>query len=193
MVLTNEDYAELLAMYLGDGCISRGPRTMRLRITLDQKHPEVIEDAAALLRRCFPFNRVGLDTKGVTGKCVNVSVYSRHLPCLLPQHGPGSKHRRRIRLEPWQLRILARSPWPFIRGCIRTDGCCFINRTGPYEYMSYGFTNMSKEIVDLFLGACELVGVHTRVNQSRTRGTWQVRVNRRQSVALMLEHVGTKT
>jgi hypothetical protein len=115
----------------------------------------------------------------------------------IPQHGPGKKHDRPIVLEPWQLEQVEEAPWLFIRGCIRTDGCCFINRTDvhrpvPYEYRSYEFSNKSKDIVDLFVAACERVGVFTRVNCS-ARGQWDVRINRRASVARMLEHVGLKT
>src|SRR4051794_22870142 len=39
MQFTAEDYAELLGLYLGDGCISEGPRTQRLRLYLDAKYP----------------------------------------------------------------------------------------------------------------------------------------------------------
>jgi hypothetical protein len=195
MRFTDDDYAELLALYLGDGYISKGPRTHRLRIALDAKYPRIIEDTRALLERCLPHNDVGL-VEAHGGTMFFVSVYSAHLECLFPQHGPGLKHRRRIELEPWQSEILERAPWPFIRGCIRTDGCAFINRTNihreqPYEYLSYDFSNMSTEIVELFVRACERVGVVTRVNRSR-RGLWDVRINRRPSVALMLDHVGLK-
>jgi hypothetical protein len=34
-----DDYAELLGLYLGDGCISEGARTQRLRLSLDAKYP----------------------------------------------------------------------------------------------------------------------------------------------------------
>jgi hypothetical protein len=87
-------------------------------------------------------------------------------------------------------------PWPFIRACIWTDGCAFINSTDihrpqPYEYRSYHFANMSKDIIDLFVGSCDRVGIFTGVNVDRL-GLWNVRINRRDSVALMLEHVGRK-
>jgi hypothetical protein len=128
--------------------------------------------------------------------CVHVSVYSAHLSCLFPQHGPGKKHDRSIILEPWQLAIVEAEPWPFIRGCIRTDGCAFVNRTDvhreePYEYLSYEFCNMSEDIVRLFINACDRVDVFTRVNCDR-RGRWDVRINRRPSVALMQANVGVK-
>lgn len=191
---TDADYSELLATYLGDGSISEGPRTQRLRVTLDSKYPEIISETRALLSRCFPQNAVGeVPAPG----CVQVYVYSSHLACLFPQHGPGKKHDRAIRLEDWQATILAAEPWPFIRGCIRTDGCVFVNRTDihqerPNEYLSYAFSNRSRDIMDLFISACDRVGVVTRPNYVERRRLWQVRIYRRQSVALMLEHVGEK-
>jgi hypothetical protein len=148
------DYAELLAMYLGDGCISSHARTYRLRIALDTKYPGIIAACRSLLERCFPENPVG-EVVAYGGTIAFVSLYSGHLPCLFPQHGGGLKHERVIALEPWQAQLVESSPWPFIRGCIRTDGCNFINRTGPYRYLSYDFTNMSRDIVALFVGACE--------------------------------------
>jgi hypothetical protein len=58
MRFAHQDYAELLAMYLGDGYISKGPRAYRLRIALDAKHPVIIEETRRLLARCFPENSV---------------------------------------------------------------------------------------------------------------------------------------
>jgi hypothetical protein len=72
------------------------------------------------------------------------------------------------------------------RGCIRTDGCVFVNRTGPYEYLSYEFCNYSPDILDIFVGVCELVGLRPRRYPKRAR------LCRREDVALLLQHVGTK-
>ena len=194
---TSGDYAELLGLYLGDGYISTGPRADRLRIALDAKYPDIIDETRALLRRCFPENAVDVIRANLKGRLVNVSVYSQHLTCLFPQHGAGLKHTRRIQLEPWQAALVDAAPWRFIRGCIWSDGCSFINRTHvhrpvPHEYLSYEFSNMSREIVELFVASCDRVGVRTRVTVRR-RGLWDVRINRRASVALMLEHVGRKS
>jgi hypothetical protein len=191
MRFSPSDYSELLGLYLGDGCISAYGRTFRLRVTLDERYPEVIEQTRALLARSLPQNRVAVVSR--SERCVDVSTYSVHLPCLLPQHGPGGKHRRPIVLEPWQTTIVDDQPWPFIRGCIRTDGCSFVNRTGKYEYLSYDFTNKSTDITQLFLGACSQVGVTTRSNWSDGGQVWRVRINQRESVALMEQHVGLKT
>jgi hypothetical protein len=118
---TAEDYAELLALYLGDGWISSGARTYRLRIALDAKYPQIIRETEQLLKRGLPDNRVDVIRRGKRGNCVDVSTYSLHLPCLFPQHGAGKKHERAIVLEAWQREILDFAPWGFIRGCIRSD------------------------------------------------------------------------
>jgi hypothetical protein len=60
MRFTPDDYAELLAMYLGDGCISEHARTQRLRVALDAKYPGIISAVKQLLARCLPTNPVGL-------------------------------------------------------------------------------------------------------------------------------------
>ena len=185
MVLTEPDYAELLGLYLGDGHIVRTGRSDRLRLFLDTRYDRIAADAQALLERCFPDHRVGRfrSRKGTT---TILSVYSTHLACLFPQHGPGLKHNRQILLEDWQAEIVERSPWAFIRGLIRSDGCVFVNRTGPYEYLSYDFSNRSAQIRGLFMDACDRVDVSYRGYRR------YVRIYRRESVALMQANVGGK-
>jgi hypothetical protein len=186
---TAEDYAELLGLYLGDGCISQGARTTRLRIFLDAKYAGIVQETKALIERSLPGNPVGI-VKAQCGAVLVVSVYSSHLRCLFPQDGKGKKHERRIRLEGWQQELVEQAPLGFLRGCIRSDGCVFVNRTGPYHYLSYAFSNKSKDIIDLFTMACGLVGVEHRVTS--WQGSWHVRINRRASVELMMPKVGLK-
>lgn len=184
--LCDVDYAELLGLYLGDGHISELARTQRLRICLDSRYPAIVSEADALLRRCFPSNLVGRVCFHDGAETV-LHVYSGHLACLFPQHGPGKKHDRRIVLEGWQRTIVDSAPWAFLRGCIRSDGCVFINRTGRYEYLSYGFANHSSDILDLFESICLAQGLRPR------RYARAIRLNRRDDVARLLEHVGVKS
>jgi hypothetical protein len=179
------DYAELLGLYLGDGHISILARTERLRLMLDAKYRVVVEEAAALLARIVPDNKVGRQTPH-EGRMVTLHAYHGHWTCLFPQHGPGKKHDRLIALEPWQESAVSGAPWAFLRGCIRSDGCLYINRTGKYAYESYDFANYSPGILELFASTCASVGVECRVYRK------SVRIYRRASVALMLEHVGRK-
>jgi len=180
-----EDYAELLGLYLGDGCIASAGRTQRLRISLDARYPAVVARTEHLLRRCLPANRVGA-VRADGGATTVVSVYSSHLSCLFPQHGAGRKHERPIVLEPWQEDAIREAPGAFLRGCVHSDGCRFVNRTGRYSYVAYGFANVSPEIVRIFCWACELLGVQPPLTGSR------VRINRRRDVALLDRYVGSK-
>lgn len=186
-----EQYAELLGLYLGDGHVVDAGRTHRLRIFLDGGYPQIVAEAESLLIDGFPANSVKRH-EVYEGRMVVLSVYCRHLPCLLPQHGPGAKHQRPLAFESWQSLVVAAHPWPLIKGLIRSDGCSFVNRTGPYEYLSYHFSNRSEEITDLLCDALERVGVFYRRTYSASRKLHGLRINRRASVALMVEHVGVK-
>jgi hypothetical protein len=183
---TPGDYAELLGLYLGDGYISRLARCQRLRLFLDARYTAIVDEAEALLGRAFPSNPVRrvLFHEGAE---VVLDVYNRHLVCLFPQHGVGKKHTRAITLEDWQQTLVHDAPWDFLRGCIRSDGCTFINRTRPYEYLSYGFSNLSTDILDLFEATCLGLGLRPR------RYETSIRLNRRADAARLLEHVGIKS
>jgi len=51
-------YVYLLGLYLSDGCISRGARDVfRLRIALDRKYPEIIEECATAMQAVVPGTR----------------------------------------------------------------------------------------------------------------------------------------
>jgi hypothetical protein len=115
---TPGEYAELLGLYLGDGHISKLARTQRLRISLDSRHVGVVRETTALVTRCFPKNRVEVLTRDAGATSV-VSVYSSHLACLFPQHGPGRKHARPIVLEPWQSALVEAAPVPVPLGELR--------------------------------------------------------------------------
>ena len=181
LAFSGADYSELLGLYLGDGHISALARTQRMRIFLDSKYATVVDEAEALLRRCFPHNPVGRAVVEDGAEEI-LFVHSGHLTCFFPQHGSGKKHDRPIVLEPWQRRIIDAAPWEFLRGCIRSDG-----RTGRYEYLSYGFANRSSDILDLFESTCRAEGLRPR------RYTQAIRLNRREDVARLLEHVGVKS
>lgn len=186
-------YAYLLGLYLGDGCISSHPKGVhRLRIACADAWPGLIDACREAILRVRPQNRVGIvQNQG----CVAVSSWSRHWPCLFPQHGTGKKHHRRIILEPWQQHIVDAHPWEFLRGLIHSDGCRTVNwTTRPvggerkrYEYPRYFFTNKSDDIRQLCTDTLDALGVEWK----RTNA-WSISVARRASVALMDAHIGPK-
>jgi hypothetical protein len=111
------DYVYLLGMYLGDGCISEAPRTTALRISCDDHWPGIMTECEAAIRAVSsrPVYRVA------SVGCHDLTALWKHWPCLFPQHGPGKKHNRIIRLEAWQRDLVAADPRPLIRG-LTTSG-----------------------------------------------------------------------
>ncbi|MFI8498736.1 helix-turn-helix domain-containing protein [Streptomyces sp. NPDC085524] len=192
--LDEHAYSYLLGLYLGDGHISHysGHRVPNLMITCGDDWPGLMDATEMAMRLVFPFNRICRVRK--IG-CHNVKVYSKHVECLFPQHGPGRKHDRRIVLEDWQQEIVDAHPWEFIRGLIHSDGCRITNwtvRNGKrYEYPRYFFTNKSDDIRKLCTDTLTKVGVEWTIT-ARGSDPYNVSIARKASVALMDEHVGPK-
>lgn len=116
-------YVYLLGLYLGDGTISRHARgVFRLRIFLDLRYPQIVEDCAAAMTAVMPSSKVGCllrhgnYTNSVEASHVEVSSFSKAWECLFPQHGPRRKHEREIALSEWQLKLVRRAPDQLIRG-----------------------------------------------------------------------------
>jgi hypothetical protein len=191
------DYAYLLGLYLGDGCLSEGRRGVHaLRIACGNAWPGLIEECCTAVRAVMPTSaalRVPADG------CTSVVSFSRHWPCLFPQHGRGPKHLRPIRLSPWQQEIVDRRPWDLVRGLIHSDGCRVVNRVERvvadgvrrHAYPRYFFTNTSTDIVRILTDVLDTLGVRWRANR-RAAGAVDVSVARRACVALLDAHVGPK-
>jgi hypothetical protein len=81
------------------GCVSRDRRVWRLRIVLDMKYPTIIGRCPEAINMLMSEQHAAIVQ---ARECVDVTLYSKRWPCLLPQHGPGRKHTRLIRLEPWE-------------------------------------------------------------------------------------------
>jgi hypothetical protein len=98
--LPQPEYAQLLGLYLGDGCLSEHKKAVyALRIACDDGYSDVIAETAAIVRAVYP----GRSVHRVRAPgCTHLVSYWKHWPCLFPQHGPGRKHLRSIVLEEWQ-------------------------------------------------------------------------------------------
>jgi hypothetical protein len=175
-------YVYLLGLYLGDGCISAHPRgVFRLRVVLDAAYPSIIDQAAEAIRHVRPRNAVGRRRREYND--IEVSSYSKAWPCLLPQHGPGKKHERRIVLQPWQRDLARHAPHLLVRGLIHSDGCRFV-KTGRDGWRSprYAFANLSADIRAIFVDAC----VQLRVRPTTSGST--IYVSRKDDVELLDAH-----
>ncbi|MFF8949528.1 helix-turn-helix domain-containing protein [Streptomyces sp. NPDC014940] len=196
--LNRAAYSYLLGLYLGDGHISHysGHRVPTLAIACTETWGGLMDACEQAMRAVFPGNSVCRRRR--TG-CSEVKVYSKHLLCLFPQHGPGKKHERQISLMPWQQEIVDAHPWEFVRGLIHSDGCRITNWTirlvagerKRYEYPRYFFTNVSDDIRRLYTDTLDKLGI-AWTHCTRHGNPYNISVARKASVALMDVHVGPK-
>jgi hypothetical protein len=186
-------YAYLLGLYLGDGHIARGRRDVyALSIACSDDWPGLIKAARRALPAVMPASRVCcVQQRGYTA----VKSYSKHWPCLFPQHGPGPKHHRKIELEQWQFAIARKYPGELARGLFHSDGWRGVNRVRRrladgdhwYEYVRYIFTNESRDILRLCGETLDQLGVAWRFSRRNA-----ISVARREAVAQLDEVVGPK-
>jgi hypothetical protein len=182
--LPQSAYTYLLGLYLGDGYIAARARgVFRLRIVCADAYPELIKRCESAMAQVLA-SKVSLVPK--VG-CTEVAAYSKHWPCLFPQHGPGRKHERRIELTVWQQELVDADPRPLIRGLLHSDGCRVLNWVNGTAYPRYHFSNVSADIRGIFGRACDQLGIEWRANNR-----WSLSVARRGSVALLDEFVGPK-
>lgn len=193
VALNQQAYAYLLGLYLGDGYLSRGYREVfALSIMCADSWPGLLDAAATAMAEVMPTSSVFRVQR--TG-CTEVKSTSKHWPCLFPQHGPGRKHTREIRLAHWQQEIVAEFPGDFIRGLFHSDGCRGINRVRRrlprgdrwYEYPRYFFSNKSTDILGLCCTTLDQLGVAWRFSRPDL-----ISVARREAVARLDEFVGPK-
>lgn len=153
------DYAFVLGLYLGDGCLSQQKNGVwKLRLVSDAKYPDLIDEWAVAVESVIP-RIVGRTSRP---GCTEIYSHSKHWICLFPQHGPGMKHERRIALEEWQVAVVDRHPAPFARGLLFSDGCRVLNRVGKHVYGRYFFTNSSEDIREIARDALRHLGITPR-------------------------------
>lgn len=195
----NHDFAELpalpyvylLGLYLGDGCISKNRRGVWcMRIALDAAYPGIVRECQSALEAIFPSKQARVAERRDC-RCIDVSMWSKHWPCLIPQHGPGRKHLRSIALTGWQTEVVEAQRKAFLRGLIHSDGTRVIatERKGNYVRRAprYAFSNKSEDIKRLFCESCDSLGIRWTRPCDR-----QIAIYRKASVAILDEFIGPK-
>jgi hypothetical protein len=152
---------------------------------MDETYPRIIERCADSLRAVRPAHPVwiGRHSRG----CVEISMYWNHWPCLFPQHGPGRKHARPIRLEAWQQAIVSKHREPFVRALIESDGCRVVANDRGVRSVRYHFSNRSEDIKRLYCESLDALGIRWTRPSSR-----DIAVYRKDSVAKLDRFVGPK-
>jgi hypothetical protein len=171
-------------MYLGDGCLTRHPRTYLLVISLDAAYPDLAQRCAVAVKKVNPFHPVCIyQQKNV----LRVKSYGVCWLKLFPQHGPGRKHLRKIELRDWQETLVKHNSWEFLRGLLESDGSRFDRSVGGRIYPAYGFTNRSSDILNLFKQVCDDLAIHYTVPTPES-----ISIARRDDVRRLDEAIGPK-
>jgi hypothetical protein len=153
--------------------------------------PEIMDEVEAAMREAIAASTCRVQRTG----CTEIKSYSKHWPCLFPQHGPGMKHTRAIVLETWQDQLVDQHTGAFLRGLFHSDGCRVTNwaprKSGGvaqrYEYPRYLFSNKSADILGLCSASLDRLGIAHRFPRPDT-----ISVARREAVAALDAAVGPK-
>ncbi|GAA1099109.1 hypothetical protein GCM10009605_38790 [Nocardiopsis composta] len=201
--LSQQAYAHLLGLYLGDGYITPPRhRVCSLSILCTNTYPRLIQECREAMAEVLPRAVYTRQREG----CVEVKSNSRHWHCLFPQSGPGQKHSRTIRLERWQEEIVDAFPEELIAGLFNSDGCRINNRVRRkvrgewkyYDYPRYFFSNTSPDIHDILIRSLDLIGIEwtlrwQKLKNEKHRDTGILSVAKRDSVALLDTFIGPKS
>lgn len=186
-------YSFILGVYLCDGCISRykAYRAPAIRFVNDSKYPNNTKEWAENLQKIFPDNSVNVH-KHYKSNCNIVLCYSRKLLDLFPQYGEGKKHNRKISLEEWQKQILSQYPEEFIRACFQSDGCIYQQKIGSKTYKRYSFSNMSLDIIEIFLFCLEKIGVNKDIYRHKSKGLYLIQNFKKEHVQVLNKIIDKK-
>jgi hypothetical protein len=180
-------YAYLLGLYLGDGWTSAHPRGVyKHRIVMDARYPSIIEESSESMRRVRPSVDMKVGRARNPG-CIDLCSLEA-LAVSVSSTGPGRKHRRKIQLDPWQVRIVDSYPDQLLRGLIHSDGYRGTNYVNGRGYPRYQFSNRSKDIRGIFCRACDMYGVRWR-----QMNRWVISVARAPDVAKLDQVIGPKS
>lgn len=189
-------YSYLLGIYLGDGYISKASQAPVLEISLDSRYPGIVEECSNAMRNVAEVEARVHHRLTCQGNSIRLTAGSPIWPAAFPQHGPGKKHLRSIKLATWQTRIVDQFPEPFLRGLIHSDGSRTVNRfsvalrdgSRTYAYPRYFFTNLSADIRNMFCVSCNRLGIRWTRSSSKN-----ISVANRGSVELLDSFVGPKS
>lgn len=161
-------YSYILGMYLGDGLVTRLPRTWRMRIFLTASQTKIWQRVVKALQILFPNNKINV-RRQPKWNCTVVSCYSLHWPCILPQVGPGKKNTRDVSLVDWQRKLVVENLEDFVTGLFHSDGCLDNNKVDGIVYPRYTFCNTSSDIIKDLIWALELLGIDHKIVKKTKR------------------------
>ena len=159
------DLAEYIGVLLGDGNISKFPRTERILISGNLRHPGFIEHYAKLTETLFRKTPTIMKARG--GRHVRISLYQKEISRRLGIP-TGSRRHLDLRIPDWiwrNSRYLIR----LVKGLLEAEGSLSIHRPS-YTY-NFQFANRNQSLLAIMARALMVLGFHPerRYNAVRLR------------------------
>ncbi|MBI4786621.1 MAG: hypothetical protein HY782_06200 [Chloroflexi bacterium] len=153
------DFAYLIGVIAGDGCITRAGHVYKLEISCDAAYPEIstYHDLIAMVTGL----RVNV-YKAKGRQCFRVVANSAELPTLLGLP-PGAKSRSGFTIPEWIFEDLEYVK-AFVKGLIETDGTVARVHRHAGWYSHVHFSAANPVIMAAFLRAMSILGLSFRVN-----------------------------
>lgn len=142
----NNNLAYVIGVAIGDGNLSNpNGRAVRLRVSCDNKYPQIIERIKKAIQQLLPTNKVS--TVNNKRNCSDVSCYSNKLEDFLGWKAKnGSKYKQRVSVPVW-IRANKKYTVSCLRGLFETDGSIYKDR----GYIMSNFVTIIPEL------ACDVI------------------------------------
>ncbi len=166
----NGDLAELIGAVLGDGSISKHPRTQCLRIVSNSNNYGFVSRYSSLVEVVFA--KKPTVAKRPASNCVSITIYQNNIAERLGLE-TGSKTHRPYKIPKW-IEDNKRYTIRFLRGLYETDGC-LAHHAGTYTH-KFTFRNVNQSLLELVFVLVSRLGFHA------TKGVSSVQISRKAEV-----------
>ncbi|HBI25763.1 TPA: hypothetical protein DDX30_03170 [Candidatus Wolfebacteria bacterium] len=167
--------AYVIGLAIGDGNLSKFPRTTRLRITCDDKYPNLMHKICEALQKLFPTNKISLSHQ--PKHCTDVICYSNSWEDILGWSSTkGSKTKQCIRVPQW-IKNDTEYTKQCLKGLFETDGSVYMDRT----YLMANFTTALEGLAIDTMEMATLLGYKPNIqkNTRDDRTKYTVRISKR--------------
>ncbi len=161
--IPSEELAEFVGVILGDGNISKFPRTERLVIVGNSNNPGFISHYANIANKLFNKKPTIMEVK--YENATRISIYQKNISRRL--HIPsGDRGKLNIKIPKW---IWRRKLYliKLLKGLFEAEGCLSIHL--PTCTYNFQFSNKNKSILETVLKALKLLGYHPEIRPNSIR------------------------
>lgn len=158
-----QELAFLIGLALGDGNITKFPRTECLRIALAAKYPGLIDYTKLTIEKIF--NKTPNVRKVKDSACYTVTIYQKNLSLRLGIP-IGSRKKFNYKIPGWILKERSFLIY-FLKGLFEAEGSLSVHL--PTCTYNFQFSNKNPSLLKNVQNSLELLGYHPEVRLTSTR------------------------